>query len=89
MQEIEELKRQGLSIKAISNLTGCDRKTIRKYLARAGNDSAMDLASHGRETGPIQNVPSRKTDVKDCQWLAELLRHGLIPRQLHSAAADS
>ena len=33
MHEIEELKRQGLSIKAISKLTGCDRKTIRKYLA--------------------------------------------------------
>lgn len=26
----------------------------------------------------IQNVPGRKTDVKDSEWLAELLRHGLI-----------
>jgi transposase len=34
VQEIEELKRQGLSIKGISKLTGCDRKTIRKYLAQ-------------------------------------------------------
>jgi transposase len=34
VQEIEELKRQGLSINAISKLTGCDRKTIRKYLAQ-------------------------------------------------------
>ena len=34
VQEIEELKRQGLSIKAISKLTGNDRKTIRKYLAQ-------------------------------------------------------
>ena len=34
VHEIEELKRQGLSIKAISKLTGCDRKTIRKYLTR-------------------------------------------------------
>lgn len=32
MQEIEELKRQGLSIQGISKLTGYDRKTIRKYL---------------------------------------------------------
>jgi len=32
VQEIEELKRQGLSIRAISRLTGYDRKTIRKYL---------------------------------------------------------
>ena len=34
VKEIEELKRQGLSIKAISKLTGCDRKTIRKYLTQ-------------------------------------------------------
>jgi transposase len=32
VHEIEELKRQGLSIRAISRLTGYDRKTIRKYL---------------------------------------------------------
>jgi transposase len=28
----------------------------------------------------IKNVPGRKTDVKDSEWLAELLRHGLIKR---------
>lgn len=32
VQEIEGLKRQGLSIQAISELTGFDRKTVRKYL---------------------------------------------------------
>ena len=32
MDEINQLKREGLSILAISNLTGYDRKTIRKYL---------------------------------------------------------
>jgi transposase len=26
----------------------------------------------------IKNVPGRKTDVKDCQWIAHLFRHGLI-----------
>ena len=35
VQDIEELKRQGLSIRAISRLTGCDRKTISKYLIHA------------------------------------------------------
>jgi transposase len=35
VQDIEELKREGLSIKAISKLTGWDRKTIRKYLIKA------------------------------------------------------
>lgn len=26
----------------------------------------------------IKNVPGRKTDVRDCEWIADLLRHGLI-----------
>lgn len=26
----------------------------------------------------VKNVPGRKTDVRDCQWLCQLLRHGLI-----------
>ncbi|MGH9628543.1 MAG: IS21 family transposase, partial [Bryobacteraceae bacterium] len=34
MEEINELKREGLSIQAISQLTGFDRKTIRKYLLK-------------------------------------------------------
>jgi len=30
-------------------------------------------AAHG-----VKQVPGRKTDVKDCEWLAELLEHGLL-----------
>lgn len=26
----------------------------------------------------MRNVPGRKTDVKDCEWIAELLEHGLL-----------
>lgn len=26
----------------------------------------------------IKTVPGRKTDVKDCEWIADLLRHGLL-----------
>jgi transposase len=26
----------------------------------------------------IKAVPGRKTDVRDCEWLADLLRHGLL-----------
>jgi transposase len=26
----------------------------------------------------IKNVPGRKTDVRDCEWIADLLRHGLL-----------
>ena len=35
VKELQELKRQGLSISQISSLTGFDRKTVRKYLADA------------------------------------------------------
>lgn len=26
----------------------------------------------------VKNIPGRKTDARDCQWLAELLAHGLV-----------
>jgi len=26
----------------------------------------------------IKTVPGRKSDVKDCEWIAQLLRHGLL-----------
>src|SRR5262249_16894550 len=32
--------------------------------------------------GHIKQVPGRKTDVKDCQWIAQLLQHGLIKGSL-------
>src|SRR5215469_2162994 len=28
----------------------------------------------------IRNVPGRKTDVKDAEWIADLVRHGLIAK---------
>src|SRR5215212_4880205 len=35
----------------------------------------------------VKNVPGRKTNVKDAQWLADLLRHGLVrPSFIPSAA---
>jgi transposase len=36
VQELSELQRQGMSIQAISKLTGWDRKTVRKYLLQPG-----------------------------------------------------
>lgn len=35
VQHLQELKREGLSVRAISELTGWDRKTIRKYIVEA------------------------------------------------------
>jgi hypothetical protein len=32
----------------------------------------------------IKNVPGRKTDVKDCEWIAQLLRHSLSIKMIAS-----
>lgn len=44
VKELQELKRQGLSIQEISHLSGFDRKTIRKYLA---DDAAVQTPRYG------------------------------------------
>ena len=40
-------------------------------------DSMEVILANARE---VKNVPGRKTDVRDCEWLAQLLRHGLVRR---------
>ena len=40
VQEIKELRAQGLSLRVISDLTGYDRKTIRRYLI-GGNEAPV------------------------------------------------
>ena len=57
VEEISELKREGLSIRAISRLTGYSRKTISKYLlAPAGRPVYRPTASGGEQTGTLQAV---------------------------------
>ena len=41
-------------------------------LAAAGIEVCVCNAAH------MRNVPGRKTDLKDCQWIAELHEHGLL-----------
>lgn len=36
----------------------------------------------------MKAVPGRKTDVKDSEWIADLLRHGLRKREFHPTQAD-
>lgn len=38
-------------------------------------DSMTIILANARD---IKNVPGRKTDIKDCQWIAQLLRCGLV-----------
>src|SRR5260370_8933061 len=42
-------------------------------LAQAGIEVCVCNAAH------MRNVPGRKTDLRDCQWIAELHEHGLLP----------
>jgi len=37
----------------------------------------------------VHQVPGHKTDVRDCEWLAELLRHGLAAGQLRASASTT
>jgi transposase len=66
VQEIVELKRQGLSIQNISGLTGFDRKTIRKYLSHPDG-----LPTYG----PREPRPSKLDAFKP--YLQERLQAGV------------
>ena len=66
VQELRELQRQGMSIQAISELTGWDRKTIRKYMQAAGVVP---------EYGPRAAQPSKRDAFKP--YLEERLRAGV------------
>jgi len=37
----------------------------------------------------IKNVPGRNTDMKDCEWIAQLLQHGLLKGSFVPERADS
>jgi transposase len=51
--------------------TGVYWKPIRNPL----EDAFVLLLVNARH---VRQVPGRKTDVRDCEWLADLLRHGLL-----------
>jgi transposase len=52
--------------------TGSYWKPIYNVLEALGLDVMIVNAHH------IKTVPGRKTDVKDAEWIADLLRHGLL-----------
>jgi transposase len=71
VQELEQLRRQGLSIRAISQLTGYDRKTIGKYL-RAPEARPM--------YGPRPAQPGKLEPFKP--YLGERLKAGVWNAQV-------
>ena len=50
---IRELVRQGLSITAIAQRVGCDRKTIRKYLAQPDHPRYTARPSRASKLDPF------------------------------------
>lgn len=53
--------------------TGVFWKPVYAVLERAGGFTVIVANAHH-----IKNVPGRKTDVKDSEWIATLVRHGLV-----------
>lgn len=57
---------------AVMESTGIYWKTVYETLEQSGIKTYLVNARH------VKNVPQRKTDVKDSEWLAELARCGLL-----------
>ena len=66
VEQINELKREGLSIRAISRLTGYDRKTISRYLL-----APVSRPVYGPRSAPVSKLESFKP------YLNERLRAGV------------
>lgn len=79
VQEIEELKRQGLSIRAISRLTGYDRKTITKYLANP--EGAPVYGPRAKPAGKLEAFqPYLQERMQAGVWNARVLLRELRER---------
>lgn len=61
----------GVTIVAMES-TGVYWKPVYNLLDEEGREVLLVNAAH------IKAVPGRKTDVKDSEWIADLLRHGLL-----------
>ena len=79
VDEINELQREGLSIQAISNLTGYDRKTVRKYLlAPEGRPIYGPRAAAGSKLEAFE--PYLKERLKAGVWNGKVLLRELRSR---------
>ena len=79
VEEINELKREGLSIRAISRLTGYDRKTISRYLL-----GPTGRPVYGPRAAPVSKLEPFKPYLKDRLqagvWNAQVLLRELRER---------
>ena len=65
------LKERGVQMTAMES-TGSFWKPIFNIMEVEGVPAILVNAAH------IKNVPGRKTDVKDAEWIADCLKHGLL-----------
>ena len=68
---VEWLKESKCQVVAMES-TGSYWKPLVNILELEGLDSMVVNAQH------MKTIPGRKTDVNDAQWIAKLLRHGLL-----------
>jgi len=68
---VEWLKETKCEIAAMES-TGVYWKPVYNLLESEGIETIVVNAQH------IKAVPGRKTDVKDAEWIADLVRHGLV-----------
>jgi transposase len=79
VDDIEELKRQGLSIRAISRLTGYCRKTVRKYLIRP--DGVPVYGPRAKQPGKLEPFkPYLEERMRAGVWNAQVLLRELRER---------
>ncbi len=71
LQMSSYLKERNVQMTAMES-TGSFWKPIFNILEVEGIEAILVNAAH------IKTVPGRKTDVKDAEWIADLLRHGLL-----------
>ena len=71
MEIVKWLKETDCQIAAMES-TGVYWKPVYNLLEQEGIETIIVNAQH------IKAVPGRKTDVKDSEWIADLVRHGLV-----------
>jgi transposase len=75
------LREHGVVHVAIES-TGVYWKPVFNILAEENFDLMLVNAKH------VKNVPGRKTDIKDSEWLCKLLKNGLLERNFIPPEAD-
>jgi hypothetical protein len=83
MEEFAEMKREGLSLKAISGLTGYDRKTVRKYLSEP--EAAPRYGPRARRPSRLDEYkPYLESRLQAGVWNAQATSGGHAPRATQS-----